>query len=122
MKAIYLLLLMAAMITKPMQSPEEVRQHHGYKTYFNPNKREPDSVSWNVTASMFACGDVSRLPFAADPSISDCPGDGAYDQPLNGIKYSQGHMFNFDEAKCDPDNRKECFYMSNMLPQVQNFN
>jgi endonuclease G len=114
--------VVGSLILLSAKTSQTVVKHHGYATYYNPDKREPDSVSWDLTADMLCPDDKPRLPFAADPDIVDCPGSNAYDDPLDGIKYSQGHMFNFDEAKCDETDRRECFYMSNMLPQNQHLN
>jgi len=122
MKTLFLVIALSSLIFVSASTPIKGVKHHHYTTYYNADKREPDSVSWDLTSDMLCDRKPPRVAFTADPQVAGCPGAGAYDEPLNGVKYSQGHMFNFDEAKCDETDRKECFFMSNMLPQAQSFN
>jgi DNA/RNA endonuclease G (NUC1) len=93
--------------------------HAHYITYYNPSKKEPDSVSWNLSSSMVICErEIRKDMFLPDPSIPGCATKSDY----TNSGYSKGHLFNWDEAKCDGGSVGECFYMSNMLPQNQPFN
>ncbi len=93
--------------------------HHGYITYYNAYKKAPDSVVYDLYPSMLNCEKARRKDaFAPDPKIPDCVGPNAY----KGSGYSKGHLFSYESAKCDPADRTECFYMSNMLPQSQSMN
>ena len=122
MKTIFISILIFAFLAPSHFGARKATGHHAYTTYYNADKMEPDSVSWDLSPAMLQCGDVDRADFAADPSINGCPGKNSYDGRLAGVKYSKGHMFNFDEAKCNPTDRIECMYMSNMLPQAQLLN
>lgn len=76
-------------------------------------------MSWILTPSMVSCGSVPRKDkFAQDPKISNST------TPSNYKKsgYDQGHMFPYADAQCDSTDRIECFYMSNMLPQLHALN
>lgn len=93
--------------------------HHHYVTYYNATTKEPDSVVWDVTPDMVSCPRVTRHDhFQADPDISDC----ATPHDYTNSHYDKGHLFNYADAECDSVDRIECFYMSNMLPQVHAFN
>jgi DNA/RNA endonuclease G (NUC1) len=94
-------------------------KHHDYTTYYNQSKGEPDSVSWQLNPGMVGCSATTRKDmFRQDPAI---PGSTTpIDYKSSG--YDQGHMFPYADAECDPTDRIECFYMSNMLPQLHALN
>lgn len=94
-------------------------RHHSYTTYYDSTLREPDSVSWDLTPQMVSCEAQARKDrFAADPDIPDSakPSDYA------NSGYDKGHLFSYDDAMCNDTDKVECFYMSNMLPQIHPFN
>lgn len=94
-------------------------KHHSYTTHYNPTIGEPDSVSWQLNPNMVSCDPVTRSDrFARDPTIpnSTTPDD------YKNSGYDQGHMFPYADAECDSTDRIECFYMSNMLPQLHALN
>lgn len=109
-------------------------KHHDYITYYNPVLKEADSVSYNLTVSMVSCVDVPRKnPFKMDPDIpkSATPTDYAVNSSdpkspsYNADRASwidEGHLFSYQSAMCSPFGVYECFYMSNMLPQLHAFN
>ncbi|AYL94235.1 DNA/RNA non-specific endonuclease [Mucilaginibacter celer] len=100
--------------------------HHAYITYYNPRIKEPDSVIWNLTPKMVACGKQTRVDlFGPDPKIEHCAVKSDYEVNAGkpqSLKIDLGHLFNFEEAQCDSTDRIECFYLSNMLPQFDSFN
>src|ERR1700744_753176 len=72
--------------------------HAHYITYYNTSKKEPDSVVWNLSPSMVICDrEVRADMFLPDPSIPGCATKSDY----TNSGYSKGHLFNWDEAKCD---------------------
>ncbi|MBB5397177.1 DNA/RNA non-specific endonuclease [Mucilaginibacter sp. AK015] len=94
-------------------------QHHSYTTYYNQALGGPDSVVWNLTPNMLACGQVTRHDkFAQDPALPNSTKGDAYKHS----GFQRGHLFNFEESSCNETDRIECFYMSNMLPQYGSFN
>ncbi len=94
-------------------------QHHSYITHYNASLRGPDSVSWLLTPDMVSCDSVKRKDkFAQDPFIANCVRPKEY----SASKYDKGHMFPFADAQCDSTDKIECFYMSNMLPQLHSLN
>jgi DNA/RNA endonuclease G (NUC1) len=94
-------------------------QHHGYATYYNASLKEPDSVSWQLSPAMVGCGKVTRKDkFAQDPQLSNS----TVRKDYQSSGYDKGHMFPFADAQCDATDQIECFYMSNMLPQLHALN
>jgi len=93
-------------------------KHNHYTTYYNPVKRAPDSVVWDLTPAMINCASLSGTRhFKQDPDIQGSPGKDDY----SGV-WSRGHLFNFKEAQCSETDITESCYMSNMEPQDQHFN
>jgi DNA/RNA endonuclease G (NUC1) len=115
MKKIVALLLVACFI----QAQSQTIKHHSYTTYYNAEKGEPDSVSWTLSPSLVECGSVTRKnKFAQDPEIPSSTKPSDY----SNTGYDQGHMFPYADAQCDATDRVECFYMSNMVPQLHSLN
>lgn len=100
--------------------------HHNYTSYYNAKTKEPDSVIWNETPAMVACKPVTRKnPFKQDPLVpnSATPDDYAVNgAKLNPLDIDKGHLHSYQDAMCMPFDVYECFYMSNMLPQIHAFN
>jgi endonuclease G len=117
MKALVILILVTAI--PKLLSAQRV-QHHSYITYYKVIKGEPDSVSWDLTPNMVSCTSTTKRHdrFAADPIIADCVKPMAYTRS----GYDKGHMFSYEDAHCNDTDRVECFYMSNMLPQLHALN
>ena len=100
-------------------SMAETVKHHHYTTYYNAKLREADSVSWDLTPDMVACeNQVRKNVFKEDPLIPKS----ALPKDYVGTHYDLGHLFSYDDAQCDNIDKVECFYVSNMLPQVHPFN
>lgn len=95
-------------------------KHQHYTTYYNAVLKEPDSVAWDLTPTMVNCsaGVKRKDRFKADPDIPNS----ATKQDYVKSGYDRGHLFNYEDASCDSIDRIECFYMSNMLPQLHAFN
>lgn len=114
-KIILILVVMTSWIGVEAQTVK----HHSYTTYYDTKIKEPDSVSWDLTPSMCACSpQVRKDAFAQDPKI---PGSAKPIDYLNS-SYDKGHLFSYDDAMCNATDKVECFYMSNMLPQIHPFN
>lgn len=108
----------SAVLESPYQGSQDryVIHHQHYNTYYRVSRHEPDSVSWNLNPAMVNCKDKPERQgqFNMDPDIPD-----TYRLTDNyvGEGYDRGHLFSFEDARCDETDRKECFYMSNILPQ-----
>lgn len=105
---------------------QQVIKHKAYTTYYNPKIKGPDSVSWDLTPAMVSCGKVTRVDmFAQDPALNKKgpkPKDFVQISNDKAQEGAKGHLFSFEDAQCDPVNRRECFYVDQMYWQYQKFN
>jgi endonuclease G len=116
-----ILILIAAFMSLSMQAGKEITVKHTlYVTHWNPSTDEPDSVSWNLNAASVNC--LTHLPrtndFIGDPRI---PGSNVMDYYV-GSGYDQGHQMSAQDNSCSAQGEKECWYMSNMVPQCPSLN
>jgi endonuclease G, mitochondrial len=95
-------------------------KHHNYTTYYNAATKEPDSVKWTLTPAMLNCSThLARTnKFIADPQIPGTKFNADYERS----GYDQGHQFPAQDASCNTTDETECFYFSNMVPQLPNLN
>lgn len=95
-------------------------KHHSYTTYYDAKLGQPDSVHWLLTPQMGNC--KTKLPrlnkFVADPQIPNTKFNVFYE----GSGFDQGHQFDADDASCSTIDESECWYFSNMVPQLPNLN
>lgn len=100
-------------------------RHHAFTIYYNAKNKAPDSVSWNLTPSMLNCGKVVRVDmFAQDPLIKNGPKPSDFVNTTKDktLEIAKGHLFSFEDAACNPIDKKECFYVSQMYAQYQLMN
>lgn len=119
MKKLIVLLLL------PVLSYGQVIKHHSYTVYFNPAVKCADSVVWDLTPAMVNCSKTVRVnKFAADPLLPNSPKPSDFKQVYKDKAHelAKGHLFSYEDAIASPIDRKECFYMTNMYRQFQNFN
>lgn len=116
-KLLYILLMLACGCGQVALA--QTIKHHSFTTYYNATLKEADSVAWNLTPEMVSCGSqVRKNVFKADPLIPN----GASPKDYVGTHYDLGHLFSYDDAECNNIDKIECFYTSNMLPQIHPFN
>jgi endonuclease G len=74
-------------------------------------------VSWELLGSETE-GTLSRGNFAADPNVKSCPTLDDY----RGSGYDRGHMAPSADMKWDETAMEQCFYLTNMCPQLHSLN
>ena len=98
--------------------------HTYYVCYFNADHRIPNCVIYDISATEIsqcnAPGAEKRknYKFYADPLCSDSPD--WYEYKNSG--YDRGHMAPANDMKFNPTAMSECFYMTNMCPQIHALN
>lgn len=106
----------------------QIVKHHSFTVYYNASIKAPDSVSWDLNASMVNCGVVPRVDkFAQDKEIPGSPKPSDFvqlpeyktDKTVEGAK---GHLKPYEESRCNPIDNTECFLVDQMYWQYQNFN
>lgn len=100
--------------------PEEVIWHEGYTVSFNRRTKLPNWVAWELTKTRTE-GTYGRSDdFQPDPDVKK--GSTAEDSDYRGSGYDRGHMCPAADNKYDRQAMTECFYFSNICPQLHNLN
>lgn len=100
--------------------PEEVIWHKGYTVSFNRKTKLPNWVAWELNKARTE-GSYSRSDdFQPDPDIKK--GSTAEDTDYRRSGYDRGHMCPAADNKYDQQAMTECFYFSNICPQLHNLN
>lgn len=105
----------------PSNTPKwQVIEHTGYTLAYNEQKEQPAWVAYVLTDSMVLFGKANRRDyFNADPAVTT--GSAAL-QDYKGSGYSRGHLAPAADMKWSTTAMQESFFMSNMSPQLQEFN
>ncbi len=93
--------------------------HRAYTTSYSPKHKIPNWVAWDLTnweVSTSVC--KRRNNFKPDPKIKRSPTSKDYSHS----GYDRGHMCPAADNKWSAVAMKECFYMSNMCPQLHKLN
>ncbi len=89
----------------------------GYLLSHNPSNKTPNWVIEHLTADKANANVVQRYnKFQADPNIEEGKRAELSDYKKSG--YDRGHMAPSADMKWDKDAMIECFYLSNMVPQI----
>lgn len=93
--------------------------YEGFTVSFNPTMHLPNWVAWTLTKAEVANGTVSRTDnFRPDPNVAGCA-------TLADYKYSgydRGHMAPAADMKWSAQAMDDCFYLTNMCPQIHELN
>ncbi len=108
----------------PKGTVNQTVRHKAMTIYFNNDYRIPNCVAYELTATIVAQCDApgaekrKNYKFEPDPDVADSPVHSDY----SGTGYDRGHMAPANDFKWDPTAMAECFYMTNMCPQVHELN
>ena len=93
----------------------------GYVSYFNYERNNPDWVAWELTSEeAYGRLDRNSYEFVPDNALPLANRVAFYD--YKGTKYDRGHMCPAGDMKWSPAAMRDCFYMSNVCPQVKELN
>jgi len=110
-------------IVNPVPKNAVALQHKAYITYFDTVAHYPVYVNWELTANMVNCTTHAKRKnnFAPDPLLEKYTSLAKY-YAHGG--YDRGHNMDALDTECDPtgDTEDECFYYSNMAPQLPALN
>lgn len=106
-----------------LHAQDIVRLKHTYYTsYFSKTKRIPVLVEYELTSSMVSCSQHFTRKgeeFRPDPLLLT-ETDLTEDYKHSG--YDRGHNMSAQDNQCSMLGMDECFYFSNIFPQIHSFN
>lgn len=103
----------------PAQRAEDalIIVHTGYTLSYNTSTNCPNWVAWELTDDEVAGAEASRSnDFRGDPEVP--VRNRVQTTDYKGTGYDRGHMCPAADMKWSIDAMSECFYMSNICPQV----
>ena len=122
MRVWFVVLVMLAGFTAFGQTPDTITVFHRYyTTTFDRTKHYPVIVKYWLTKEMYACNTKLKRTnkFTPDPAIPD---ETNLKQDYKRSGYDRGHNMPAEDNKCDAVGMEECFYYSNMTPQLHSLN
>lgn len=100
--------------------PEQIVKHKGFTLSYNTKHNTPNWSAWKLTRKMTQ-GTLDRgTKFWADEQIPKAYRVDYFEYKESG--YDRGHMCPAGDMKWDEQAMHDCFYMSNMCPQVPQLN
>lgn len=101
-------------------SPEQIIVHTGYRLSFNRETLCPNWVAWELTAQETQGSAQRSNDFRPDPAVPFRHQVTTEDYKHSG--YDRGHMCPSADMKWSPVAQSECFFMSNICPQLHSLN
>jgi len=93
-----------------------------FKSLFVCSQHTPALVEYKLTKPMVNCTDLldrKKYKFRRDPALDSCTN---LDDDYTKSGYDRGHLMSARSNACFPVGMRECFYFSNMFPQVHSLN
>ncbi len=104
----------------PTSNTGQVIKHQYYTMSYSEEHEQPEWVAYELTREQFQNRGVKRTDnFRSDPKVktkSATKGD------YRGSGYDRGHLVPAGDMTFNEKAMSETFYMSNMSPQIRNFN
>ena len=95
-------------------------EHTTYTSEWVKSAHIPVLVTYTLTAADLDCKDAvgRKAGMTADPLVPGTNLNGDY----KGSGYDKGHNMSSDDNRCNETIQDECFYFTNMYPQVHELN
>jgi endonuclease G len=98
---------------------QQAEQYTGFALSYNAKHRQANWVAYELTRNKLETKIVERTNnFDKDPKIPNSPTPADY----RGSGYDKGHLAPSADMRWSVQAQTECFYMTNMSPQVHEFN
>ncbi|MCM1337606.1 MAG: DNA/RNA non-specific endonuclease [Candidatus Amulumruptor caecigallinarius] len=105
-------------VMMPSDIPSQIKEYEGYTLSFNKDTHLPNWVAWELTAEEARGKGKRNGSFSTDPSVDGC----ATPDDYKHTGFDRGHMAPAGDMKWSQQAMTECFYMTNMCPQVKSLN
>lgn len=104
-----------------LQKGEQLIQHHGFSLVYSEKDEQTKWVAYTLTPEKANSKVANREKerFRKDPLILT---GSAEDKDYKKSGYSRGHLCPANDNTWSPEAMRDCFYFSNMSPQLQDFN
>lgn len=105
-------------VSIPAGLPSQLREYEGFTVSFNKDTHLPNWVAWELTADKARATGKRNGRFTADSAVkgSATPDD------YKHTGFDRGHMAPAGDMKWSQQAMNDCFYMTNMCPQVKSLN
>lgn len=109
------------LVVSPRGHHSKVVNHHNYSLAYSKRRHTPNWVSWQLTCDEVLNKNVGRSNnFAGDPTVRTR--HRVESANYRGTGYDRGHMAPAGDMRFSQQAMEECFYMTNMCPQLHDFN
>lgn len=100
----------------------QIVEHYAYTLSYNEQHEQADWVAYKLTKENVINTSFERSDdFRADPEVSTTSSQLTDYEPTNNV-YARGHMAPAADFRWSEKAMSESFFMSNMSPQIHNFN
>ena len=104
----------------PTSTTNQVIQHQYYTMSYSEEHEQPEWVAYELKQEQFQRKGVGRSDnFRPDPKVKT---RSAYPSDYKRSGYDRGHLVPAGDMNFDKTAMSETFFMSNMSPQIRNFN
>ena len=102
-----------------IRDEDVIVRHTGFVLSFNTTYKDANWVAYELTNAELQGQEKRTNHFIPDP---DVPGGSATTEDYRNSGYDRGHLVPAADMKWSTDAMHDCFYLSNITPQVHTFN
>ncbi|MBD5284096.1 MAG: DNA/RNA non-specific endonuclease [Bacteroides sp.] len=105
-------------VTLPDGLPSQIMDYTGFSVSFNRDNHTPNYSSWELTGNETDGASTRTNKFLKDDRVAGCPTTRDY----SNSGYDRGHMAPANDMKWSEKAMADCFYLTNICPQIHELN